>query len=281
MKQVRNSLVLLLFACLLLSSACVKQSARQAGPLDVYRNGKLDEAGTDIADVAFVSVRDSTTLVGNLHGEIERRLRTHGIQLTGNPSQAGYILQISVLACAPSSTDNLKKSVDAGYGAPVTLSGKGHTALVTDALLVLRRQETGPAKHLQPAGCGQQPDAARPPGPQGLGYHQKPASRRGRHAGGGDMHPHPASCRRNGRPARRAGACPKGREKSRRQKIIRQDVSSAPGQNIFPGPPRRGKLSFRHAPRGFALTFQGLLGPDVLRKNAVLPLTFGLAALFC
>ncbi len=139
MKQVRNSLVLLLFACLLLSSACVKQSARQAGPLDVYRNGKLDEAGTDIADVAFVSVRDSTTLVGNLHGEIERRLRTHGIQLTGNPSQAGYILQISVLACEPSSTDNLKKSVDAGYGAPVTLSGKGHTALVTDALLVLRR----------------------------------------------------------------------------------------------------------------------------------------------
>lgn len=138
MKQIRNPLVLLLFACLLFSSACVKQS-RQAGPLDVYRNGKLDEAGTDIADVAYVSVRDSTTLVGNLHGEIERRLQTHGIKLTGNPSQAGYILQISVLACATSSTDNLKKSVDAGYGAPVALSGKGNTALVTDALLVLRR----------------------------------------------------------------------------------------------------------------------------------------------
>lgn len=138
MKQLKRTLVLLLFACLLLSSACVKQT-RQAGPLDVYRNGQLDEAGTDIADVAFVSVRDSTTLVGNLHGEIERRLQTHGIQLTGNPSQAGYILQISVLSCAPSSTDNLKQSVEAGYGAPVVLSGKGNTALVTDALLVLRR----------------------------------------------------------------------------------------------------------------------------------------------
>lgn len=138
MKQLNRSLILLLLACLLLSSACVKQS-RQAGPLDVYRNGKLDEAGTDIADVAFVSVRDSTTLVGNLHGEIERRLQAHGIQLTGNPSQAGYILQISVLSCASSSTDSLKQSVDAGYGAPVVLSGKGHTALVTDALLVLRR----------------------------------------------------------------------------------------------------------------------------------------------
>lgn len=138
MKQLKKSLALLLFACLLLSSACVKQS-RQAGPLDVYRNGKLDEAGTDIADVAYVSVRDSTTLVGNLHGEIERRLQSHGIQLTGNPSQAGYILQISVLSCAPSSTDSLKQSVDAGYGAPVVLSGKGYTALVTDALLVLRR----------------------------------------------------------------------------------------------------------------------------------------------
>lgn len=138
MHHFRKTLALLLFACLLLSSACVKQP-RQAGPLDVYRNGKLDEAGTDIADVAYVNVRDSTTLVGNLHGEIERRLQTHGIQLTGNPSQAGYILQISVLACAPSSADEVKKSVDAGYGAPVTLSGKGNTALVTDALLVLRR----------------------------------------------------------------------------------------------------------------------------------------------
>lgn len=138
MHHLRKTLALLLFACLLLSSACVKQS-RQAGPLDVYRNGKLDEAGTDIADVAYVSVRDSTTLVGNLHGEIERRLQTHGIQLTSSPSQAGYILQISVLACASSATDELKKSVEAGYGAPVALSGRGNTALVTDALLVLRR----------------------------------------------------------------------------------------------------------------------------------------------
>lgn len=138
MHHLRKTLALLLFACLLLSSACVKQS-RQAGPLDVYRNGKLDEAGTDIADVAYVSVRDSTTLVGNLHGEIERRLQTHGIQLTSNPSQAGYILQISVLTCAPSATEILRQRVDAGYGAPADLSGAGNTALVTDALLVLRR----------------------------------------------------------------------------------------------------------------------------------------------
>lgn len=138
MKHLRKSFALLLFVCLLLSSACVKQGG-QAGPLDVYRNGRLDEAGTDIAEVAYVNVRDSTALVGNLHGEIERRLRTHGIELTQNPSQAGYILQISVLTCAPSATEILKQRVDAGYGAPATLSGAGNTALVTDALLVLRR----------------------------------------------------------------------------------------------------------------------------------------------
>lgn len=138
MKQVRNSLVLLLLACLLLSGACVKQGG-QAGPLDVYRNGKLDEAGTDIADVAYVNVRDSTARVNNLSEEIARRLRAHGIELTRNPSQAGYILQISVLTCGPSATEVLKQRVDAGYGAPANLSGKGNTALVTDALLVLRR----------------------------------------------------------------------------------------------------------------------------------------------
>lgn len=140
MKQFRNALVLLLLACLLpFSGGCVKPSTQQAGDLDVYRHGKLDEAGTDIKDVAFVSVRDSTALVGNLPSEIEKRLRSHGIELTGNPSQAGYILQISVLACGPSTSEALRQSVEAGYGAPVKLAGDGHTALVTDALLVLRR----------------------------------------------------------------------------------------------------------------------------------------------
>lgn len=140
MKQFRNALVLLLLACLLpLAGGCVKPSSQQAGDLDVYRHGKLDEAGTDITDVAYVNVRDSTALVGNLHGEIASRLRSHGIELTGNPSQAGYILQISVLACDPSSTEALRQSVDAGYGAPVHLSGEGYTSLVADALLVLRR----------------------------------------------------------------------------------------------------------------------------------------------
>ncbi|WP_300785871.1 complement resistance protein TraT [uncultured Desulfovibrio sp.] len=138
MEHLRKSFVLPLLACLLLSSACVKQGG-QAGPLDVYRNGKLDEAGTDIADVAYVNVRDSTALVNNLHDEIAQRLRTHGIELTQNPSQAGYILQISVLTCAPSATEILRQRVDAGYGAPADLSGAGNTALVTDALLVLRR----------------------------------------------------------------------------------------------------------------------------------------------
>lgn len=138
MKHLRKSFVLLLFVCLLLSSACVKQGG-QAGPLDVYRNGRLDEAGTDIADVAYVNVRDSTARVSNLHDEIAQRLRAHGIELTQNPSQAGYILQISILTCEPSSMESLKQSVDAGYGAPATLSGAGNTALVADALLVLRR----------------------------------------------------------------------------------------------------------------------------------------------
>lgn len=139
MKHVRWIFLVFLCCGLFCGSGCVRQSARQAGDLDVYRHGKLDEAGTDIREVAFVSVRDSTARVGNLSGEIEKRLRTHGIELTGNPSQAGYILQISVLACGPSSDEALRQSVDAGYGAPVNLSGQGHTSLVADALLVLRR----------------------------------------------------------------------------------------------------------------------------------------------
>ncbi len=59
--------------------------------------------------------------------------------MTDNPSQAGHIVQISVLAAGQTSSESLRHVVDAGYGAPSALSGTGGAALLADVLLVQRR----------------------------------------------------------------------------------------------------------------------------------------------
>lgn len=134
------------FCCILLAlltfslGACVRQyGTAGSGPLDVFRHGHLDEGKADVADVVYVYVQDKRGLMPDLRNDVASRLHLHGIVLTDNPSQAGYILQISLMACDLSSAGEVKNVVEAGYGAPVQLSGQGTTAVVADALLVLRR----------------------------------------------------------------------------------------------------------------------------------------------
>lgn len=131
-------LVPLLFALLLV--ACVhRYGPSSSGPLEVYRHGHLDEEQADVADVVYVHVKDKNGLMPDLRNDVASRLQLHHIVLTDNPSQAGYILQISLMACGLSSAEEVRSVVNAGYGAPARLNGQGTTAVVADALLVLRR----------------------------------------------------------------------------------------------------------------------------------------------
>ena len=140
MPIMRLFLLLLLGLSLIPLNACVRQRDGDASEVEVLRSGALNRAGDeDIPNVVYVSVRDMTNRVFHLRSQTEAWLGRKGFTVTGNPSQAGYVVQISVLAAGQAAPESLRGVVDAGYDAPSVLSGTGGTALLADVLLVQRR----------------------------------------------------------------------------------------------------------------------------------------------
>ena len=140
MPIMRLFLLLLLGLSLIPLNACVRQRDGDASEVEVLRSGALNRAGDeDIPNVVYVSVRDMTNRVFHLRSQTEAWLGRKGFTVPGNPSQAGYIVQISVLAAGQAAPESLRGVVDAGYDAPSVLSGTGGTALLADVLLVQRR----------------------------------------------------------------------------------------------------------------------------------------------
>lgn len=136
----RLFLLLLLGLSLIPLNACVRQRDGDASEVEVLRSGALNRAGDeDIPNVVYVSVRDMTNRVFHLRSQTEAWLGRKGFTVTDNPSQAGYIVQITVLAAGQAAPESLRGVVDAGYDAPSVLSGTGGTALLADVLLVQRR----------------------------------------------------------------------------------------------------------------------------------------------
>lgn len=136
----RLFLLLLLGLSLIPLNACVRQRDGDASEVEVLRSGALNRAGDeDIPNVVYVNVRDMTNRVFHLRSQTEAWLGRKGFTVTNNPSQAGYIVQITVLAAGQAAPESLRGVVDAGYDAPSVLSGTGGTALLADVLLVQRR----------------------------------------------------------------------------------------------------------------------------------------------
>ena len=92
----KKTLFLLLALLVLLLPAC---QHRQPAPTDiqVLRQGSLAPADDDTTPVVYVSVRDQSRHVFGLRAEVERLLRAEQYAITDNPSQAGFIIQASVL----------------------------------------------------------------------------------------------------------------------------------------------------------------------------------------
>ena len=92
-------IALLLCVSLVPLAACVRQ-ATDPDKLEVLRSGKLQEAPDDdtIADTVYVNVRDNTNRVFGLRAQAESWLQRSGFTIVGNPSEAGNIVQITVLS---------------------------------------------------------------------------------------------------------------------------------------------------------------------------------------
>lgn len=124
--------------CMVLAAGCV----RQFGPedMDVFRQGRLNwQADAEIAPVIYVGCRDESRKVAQLRDMAGSWLERKGFATTDNPSKAGYIVQVTLLAVGPASRESLRRAVESGYGAPAALEGGGSTVLLADVLLVQRR----------------------------------------------------------------------------------------------------------------------------------------------
>ena len=133
-------IALLLCVSLVPLAACVRQAA-DPDKLEVLRSGKLEEALDDdtIADTVYVNVRDNTDRVFGLRAQAESWLQRSGFTIVGNPSEAGNIVQITVLSAGNTDPAHLRQTVAAGYDTPSTLKGTGATTVMADVLLVQRR----------------------------------------------------------------------------------------------------------------------------------------------
>lgn len=72
-------------------------------------------------------------------GKVKAALAAENFRIVDNPSEAGYILNLSVLQSGEVNPENFQKLVDEGYGKPAQFQGAGGEGLLVDALLVQRR----------------------------------------------------------------------------------------------------------------------------------------------
>ena len=126
-----------------LSFSCIRQHEAESAEILVLRSGELTPVENgDVPDKMYVDVRDMTGRALRLPAHAGRSLARTRVTLVENPSEAGYILQVSLLDEGTVSPDALEEIVKAGYGAPARFSGRGAHALLADVLLVQRKVPT-------------------------------------------------------------------------------------------------------------------------------------------
>lgn len=131
---------LLSFFLILNFSACVREKAAPSDEIKSYQSGSLHvSTHKDAPRTIYIDLGASRKSDPALSREMAKALAEEHFQVADSPSEAGYILHISVLQEGNVSPDVLKSLVNAGYGSEARFAGKGATGLLADALLVQRR----------------------------------------------------------------------------------------------------------------------------------------------
>lgn len=133
---------LLVVVCALAVVGCVQ---RQVGSSAVnVETIQSEVVRVDITPDApsrvYVSLRDKTEKIFGLRALMEAHIIGLGYEVTNNPSRAGYILQVDVLAAGTADAQAVRLAVQGGYGAPLSIAGQGAEAMVVDVLLALRNK---------------------------------------------------------------------------------------------------------------------------------------------
>lgn len=130
--------------CLLLVSmqGCVpRQTSPVAPQFETLQSENIHlDIVPDAPPKVYVSLRDKTDKVFGLRAMTEASLTAKGYEITNNPSRAGYILQIDVMAVGPADAQAVREAVPLGYGGALQISGTDATVMVVDVLLALRNK---------------------------------------------------------------------------------------------------------------------------------------------
>lgn len=130
----------LVFLIIFSMPGCVRQNHAQSAEIKTFRSGSLHVKGNrEAPKTIYVDVRNVAGHEQLSASVIENALKLENFRKAESPSNAGYILHISVLQEGKVDPEVLQKLVKAGYGSEARFSGNGATALLTDALLVQRK----------------------------------------------------------------------------------------------------------------------------------------------
>lgn len=119
---------------------CAREKAVASDEIKSYQSGSLHVSShKDAPRTIYIDLGSPGKSDPALSREMAKALAEEHFQVADSPSEAGYILHISVLQEGNVSPDVLKSLVNAGYGSEARFAGNGATGLLADALLVQRR----------------------------------------------------------------------------------------------------------------------------------------------
>ncbi|MDE6734671.1 MAG: conjugal transfer protein TraT, partial [Desulfovibrio sp.] len=94
----RLPLICLILLTVILCCSCIRQREAESAEIRVLRSGELAPVENgDVPDKMYVDVRDMTGRALRVPANAGRSLARTRVTLVENPSEAGYILQVSLL----------------------------------------------------------------------------------------------------------------------------------------------------------------------------------------
>lgn len=133
----RNALCRAILLAGALCGACIP--SRTPPVPEILREGGLEaQAGSGVPRTVYVDARDARGPAPALRDALLRRLTDAGFDAVDNPSKAGHILHVTLVAEGPCDAQTARDAVRAGFDGPVRLGSGDAAAVVADALLVER-----------------------------------------------------------------------------------------------------------------------------------------------
>lgn len=138
--RVKRYIILLLAFLAFLHFGCVRQNAAAPRDAKIWVDGTLKLPGRpDAPRSVYVDVRGPNGQPLPLSQNLREAVASGNYQIVENPSEAGYIMHVTVVQEGQVSPEIMQKLVKEGYGAKARFSGSGADGMLADVLLAQRR----------------------------------------------------------------------------------------------------------------------------------------------